>query len=67
MAELRTARAVVEEMLRKGASFDDIEDYIEHAPLPEQQQSALWLYAWAREDHRSHRDVPEEALALVAD
>jgi hypothetical protein len=39
--------AEVEEMMCAGEPLDSVEDAIERAPLPEEQQAALWLVAWS--------------------
>jgi hypothetical protein len=56
----------VEQKLREGESFSDVEDYINATSLGPRQKGALWLLAWAHEDPRAQLRVAKEALALVA-
>jgi len=37
----------VSEMLRAGSALSDIEDFIEHQPLSEEERTVLWLRAWS--------------------
>jgi hypothetical protein len=53
----------VNTMIDQGASFDQIEDYINGLVLPEEQLGALWLLAWAEAaDPATRRRVVAETL-----
>jgi hypothetical protein len=66
MAQLASARAVVEQMVREGRSFREVEDYVERVTLADEQKAALWLLAWAAQDRGSQRRLAIETLALVS-
>ena len=44
--QLASAQTVVEQMVREGRSFRDVEAYVERATLADDQKAALWLLAW---------------------
>jgi hypothetical protein len=57
------AQGTVERMIREGARFEDIEQFIETLALPSEQLGALWLLAWAEAtDPLTRRRVVAEAL-----
>jgi len=58
------AEGRVQMMLTVGSPFDEIEDYINKAKLPDHQKSALWLIAWSGQERSVQRRVAHEALAL---
>lgn len=39
----------VDRMVAHHAPFDEIEEFIEGLPLPEDHRSALWLLAWSED------------------
>ena len=64
--QLASAQTVVEQMMREGRSFRDVEDYVERATLADEQKAALWLLAWAEQAPGAQRRLPKETLALVS-
>jgi hypothetical protein len=53
----------VEGLISQGASFEDIEEYIETLALPSEQLGALWLLAWAEAtDAATRRRVVADLL-----
>lgn len=50
MTDAFSAIDTVEAMIAVGASFDDIEFYIESLYVAEDVKSSLWLLAWAAQD-----------------
>jgi hypothetical protein len=40
-------RQMVRSLCEAERPFHEIEDAIERTPLPREQKSALWLYAWS--------------------
>jgi hypothetical protein len=66
MAQLASARAAVEQMVREGRSFREVEDYVDRVTLADEQKAALWLLAWAAQDRSAQRRLAIETLALVS-
>lgn len=56
----------IDRLIRRRRPFDEIEDVIERAELTEDQKSALWLFAWARQPKRVLRRETERTLQVVA-
>jgi hypothetical protein len=56
---LATARVqdVIDTILAEGRSFGEIEDFIAQQPLPEDEKSALWLWAWAEQPRILRREI----------
>lgn len=54
----------IEEMIAANRPFEQVESYIEAAPVSDEAKSALWLYAWA-EQPRSERRKVVASMALV--
>ena len=48
-----------------GATFDEIEGYLESLALPEHAKGALWLLAWSYQPRREQRRLANETLTLV--
>ena len=49
----RTARELIDELVRDGASLQEIEhEVIEASPMSEDGRAALWLYAWGSIERR---------------
>jgi len=61
-----TVQKGVARMLTEGSALSDIEVLIERQPIDEQQEAALWLWAWP--SNRSQRPdcqaAPDGRLAL---
>jgi len=66
MTQLASARTAVEQMLREGRSFRDVEDYVERATLADDQKAALWLLAWAEQPPGAQRRLAIETLGLLS-
>ena len=64
--QLASAQTVVEQMMREGRSFRDVEDYVERATLADEQKAALWLFAWTEQAPGAQRRLAKETLALVS-
>ena len=57
---MSSAQAHLEQLLEKRVPFASVEDFIESCRgISEDDRSALWLYAWAR-----NRNPAAEALAV---
>ena len=49
----RSARELIDELVREGASLEEIErDVVDASPMGEDGQAALWLYAWGSIERR---------------
>lgn len=49
----RTARELIDEMVREGASLREIErEVIDPALMSDDSRDALWLYAWGSVERR---------------
>src|SRR4051794_24431324 len=62
MFSIETMRLDVEQRMRRGERFTDVEDVINASDLATEEKSALWLLAWSyvhpkaqRRDHRTPR------------
>jgi hypothetical protein len=44
---VETMRREVEQRMRRGERFTDVEDVIDASDLPAEEKSALWLLAWS--------------------
>ena len=66
MAKVESAQAAVEQMVREGRSFREVEAYVERATLADDQKAALWLLAWAEQEPGAQRRLALETLALVS-
>jgi len=64
--QLASAQTVVEQMVREGRSFRDVEAYVERATLADDQKAALWLLAWVEQEPGAQRRLAKETLALVS-
>jgi len=52
---VETMRLKVEQRMRLGERFTDVEDVIEACALPAEEKSALWLLAWSYVHPRAQR------------
>ena len=64
--ELASVQTMVEQMVREGRSFHDVESYVTRATLTDDEKSALWLLAWAEQERGAQRRLAKETLALVS-
>ena len=64
--ELASVQTMVEQMVREGRSFHDVESYVACATLTDDEKSALWLLAWAEQERGAQRRLAKETLALVS-
>ena len=64
--QLASAQTVVEQMVREGRSFRDVEAYVERATLADDQKAALWLLAWVEQEPGAQWRLAKETLALVS-
>ena len=64
--ELASVQTMVEQMVREGRSFHDVESYVARATLPDDEKAALWLLAWAEQERGAQRRLAKETLALVS-
>ena len=64
--ELASVQTMVEQMVREGRSFHDVESYVTRATLTDDEKAALWLLAWAEQERGAQRRLAEETLALVS-
>jgi hypothetical protein len=61
------AQGEVAGMVSSGIPFDVIEDQIQQIPdLLDDQRSALWLYAWSRQEASWQRNASTQLLQWVA-
>jgi hypothetical protein len=61
------AQGEVAGMINSGIPFDVIEDQIQQIPdLVDDQRSALWLYAWSRQEPSWQRQASTQLLHWVA-
>lgn len=58
-------RLEVDMRLRRGDSFDEVEDWINGLALPDQAKSALWLWLWASQPEDNQRQVALDGLRAV--
>jgi hypothetical protein len=66
MSRLSQLQRRIEQEVRRGEPFDRIEDdVIEPSGLPEDQKSALWLYAWSFVDRHTQRREARAHIALL--
>jgi hypothetical protein len=47
----------LDELLADGATFGNIEDWIEDQPLDGQSKTALWLAAWSEQPRTERRQM----------
>ena len=64
--ELASVQTIVEQMVREGRSFHDLESYVARATLTDDEKAALWLLAWAEQERGAQRRLAKETLALVS-
>ena len=64
--ELASVQTMVEQMVREGRSFHDVESYVTRATLTDDEKAALWLLAWAEQERGARRRLAKETLALVS-
>ena len=64
--ELASVQTMVEQMVREGRSFHDVESYVARATLTDDEKAALWLLAWAEQERGAQRRLAKETLALVS-
>ena len=64
--ELARVQTMVEQMVREGRSFHDVESYVTRATLTDDEKAALWLLAWAEQERGAQRRLAKETLALVS-
>lgn len=61
------AQREVAGMIHSGTPFDAIEDQIHRIPeLVDVERSALWLYAWSRQEANWQRHASTQLLQWVA-
>ena len=58
--------SAIDELLDAETPFTRIEDMIEAMPIPGEQRSALWLYAWVETDRDQRRVTVEELLTATS-
>ena len=58
-------RGEVEAMIATGEPFEHVEDVIAHSSADEDEQAALWLYAWASRDAGTERRFERPRLTPV--
>jgi hypothetical protein len=56
----------VEQLMATSAPFDEIEDAIDDAELPNDHKAALWLLAWSLREPRLQIREARYTLAMVA-
>ncbi len=66
MSDLACEPRVVEAMLGAGRRLAEVEEYIEASPLENLDKAALWMLAWAHQDHRVQLRLANEMLALAS-
>ena len=64
--ELASVQTMVEQMVREGRSFHDVESYVTRATLTDDEKAALWLLAWAEQERGAQRRLAKETLAFVS-
>jgi hypothetical protein len=47
----------LDELLADGATFGNIEDWIEDQPLDGEYKAALWMAAWSEQPRAARRDM----------
>jgi hypothetical protein len=56
---------LVDDMLKRGVPFAQVEEAIEDAPLSQAHKAALWLLAWSLRDPATQRRDARLTLELV--
>jgi hypothetical protein len=56
---------LVEDMMKRGIPFAQVEDSIDDAPLSQAHKAALWLLAWSLRDPALQRREARLTLELV--
>lgn len=54
---MEKAEQELEELRDRGTPFEEIEDFISEQPLTKEQQSVLWLLAWAERPRSERRSL----------
>ncbi len=68
MPQLSEVHRAIEAEMRRGKSFSAVEqEIIEPTQLPDEEKSALWLYAWSFVDWRAQRREANAHIARLAD
>jgi hypothetical protein len=62
---LARCRVELDERLRRGDSFEEIEDWINGLVLSDMVKSALWLWLWACQPEENQRQVALDGLRSV--
>jgi hypothetical protein len=65
MGEMANLRDSIAERMEAGQSLEEIEDVIEDSGLGEEEQSAVWLFAWSHRPGTAHRHKAAAAAALT--
>jgi hypothetical protein len=58
MPTIARTEDAIDAMVVEGRSFGEIEDFISHEPISEDQKSALWLLAWAEQGGPARIQAP---------
>jgi len=66
MSTLETMRLEVEQRMRRGERFTDVEDVIDASDLSTDEKSALWLLAWSYVHPRAQRRQANAHLSRLA-
>src|SRR5205807_10588592 len=66
MQDLVCQQKVVEGMLGDGRRLSEVEDYIDGCALQDLDKAALWVLAWAHQEHCVQLRFANEMLALAS-
>ena len=67
MGEMASLRDTVADQMEAGQSLEEMEHVIEDSGLGEEEQSAVWLFAWAQRPATAHRQKAAAAVAAMAE
>jgi hypothetical protein len=65
MGEMASLRDTVADQMEAGQSLEEMEHVIGDSGLNEEEQSAVWLFAWAQRPGTAHRKAAAAAAALA--
>ena len=67
MGEMTTLRDTIADRMKAGESLEEMEHVIEDSGLGEEEQSAVWLFAWSHRPGTAHRHKAAAAAEALAE
>ena len=67
MGEMTSLRDTVADQMEAGQSLEEMEHVIEDSGLGEEEQSAVWLFAWSHRPGTAHRHKAAAAADALAE